>query len=357
MDHEPQLSIGIASGRNPHTKAGTDWPPGWAREMKIALVGDVMLGRGVNDVLQHAPPHYPWGDTIRVLHEADFRVANLECAVSDRGEPWPDKMFHFRSDAKNIAVLKAARIDAVSLANNHSLDFGIEALIDTVSILDSNGIAHAGAGMNRPAAFAHAISTVGRVKIGLISFTDNEPDWEARESGCGIAYVPVDLDDSRAQALLQSIRAAKREVDILIVAAHWGPNWGYTPPPSQVTFGHRMIDFGADIVFGHSGHVFRGVDKYRGRTLIYCAGNFVDDYAVDEDERNDESFVFVIEIGTDGKSRRMLLYPAVIDECRVQLAAPPRAQAIASKMARLSVAFGTDSRWNAGQQRLEISFE
>jgi poly-gamma-glutamate capsule biosynthesis protein CapA/YwtB (metallophosphatase superfamily) len=325
--------------------------------MKIALVGDVMLGRGVNDVLRHAPPDYPWGDTIRVLREADFRVANLECAISDRGEPWPDKMFHFRSDAKNIAVLKAAQIDAVSLANNHALDFGVGALTDTVLLLDCNHVAHAGAGMNRLAAFAPAISPVDRLKIGLISFTDNEPDWEARAERCGVAYVPVDLDDARAQALLQSIREARREVDILIVAGHWGPNWGYTPPPSHVTFAHRMVDFGADIVFGHSGHVFRGVEKYRSRSVVYCAGDFVDDYAVDEDERNDESFVFVIDICADGKTRRMLLYPTVIDECRVQLAEPARAEAIASKMARLSVAFGTDSRWDVAKRRLEISFE
>src|SRR5512143_1036996 len=98
--------------------------------MKLLFVGDVMLGRLVNDMLKDEPPEYPWGDTLRVFREADFRAANLECVMSDVGEPWSAtyKVFHFRTDSKNVEVLKKARIDFVSLANNHTLDFGYEAM-------------------------------------------------------------------------------------------------------------------------------------------------------------------------------------------------------------------------------------
>src|SRR5882762_11252716 len=118
--------------------------------MRLALVGDVMLGRLVNQILTGTPPEYPWGDTLPILHQADWRFCNLECVISDWGEPWSvtPKVFHFRSDARNIAVLQTAHIDAVSLANNHTLDFEYTAMLDMLGLLDRAGIGHAGAGVN-----------------------------------------------------------------------------------------------------------------------------------------------------------------------------------------------------------------
>src|SRR3990167_6854749 len=113
--------------------------------MKLLFVGDVMLGRLVNEKLRDAPAEYPWGDTLPILREADARICNLECALSDGGSP-ARKAFTFRSDAKNVAVLKAAGINAVTLANNHTLDYGPEALADTLGILDQEKIRYAGAG-------------------------------------------------------------------------------------------------------------------------------------------------------------------------------------------------------------------
>lgn len=324
-------------------------------DLTLLLVGDVMLGRGVNQELAYRAPDYPWGDTLALFERADFRVANLECTISDRGAPWPEKEFTFRSDAKNIAVLTAARIDAVSLANNHSLDFGPDALADTLAILDRAGIAHAGAGTDLTAAFKPGCSTVRDTKIGLISFTDDRPLWEAGSGRPGIAYVPVDFREDRAEHLFDTIRSTRSVTDVLIVAAHWGPNWGYSPPPSQIPFAHRMVELGADVVFGHSGHVVRGVEIYRGRPIIYCAGNFIDDYGVDPDERNDQSFVFLYRTGRDGAARQLLLYPTVIADCQARMAAAHEAEQIAAKMARLCVNFGTTPVWNAREQCLEIA--
>lgn len=322
-------------------------------DLRLVFAGDVMLGRGVNEMLPHTAVRYPWGNTLRILREADFRLCNLECAISDRGEPWPEKVFHFRTDSANVAVLGAAHFNAVSLANNHALDFGYEALSDTLTILDAAGIAHAGAGMNLSDAFEPAIVKVGGAKIGLVAFTDNEPRWEAGAARPGIAYVPVDFEEERAEHLFQTIAEAKRRCDILTVAAHWGPNWGYEPPPRQIPFAHRMVEMGADIIFGHSGHVFRAVETYRGRPILYCTGNFVDDYAVDEQERNDESFIFLVDRGSTG-IQRLRLYPTVIEQCRVLLAEGDRASEIAYKMTRLCQKMGTQALWHAHERFLEI---
>src|SRR6516165_11066718 len=115
---------------------------------KYLFAGDVMLGRMVNEVLQHEPPEYPWGDTLTIFREVAWRVCNLECVLADSWDPTslPSKAFHFRSDAKNVAVLQAAGIDTVSLANNHTLDFGERALSEMLDLLDHAGICRSGAG-------------------------------------------------------------------------------------------------------------------------------------------------------------------------------------------------------------------
>src|SRR5947209_2091141 len=147
--------------------------------LKLLFVGDVMLGRLVNRTLKHMLPEYPWGDTPSLFYEADTRICNLECAITDWGAPWSayPKAFHFRSDAKNVAVLKAAQIDAVSLANNHILDFEYEGLFHTLNILTASGIHYAGAGRDIREASEPAIWDVKGKVLGLIALTDNEPGW------------------------------------------------------------------------------------------------------------------------------------------------------------------------------------
>lgn len=323
--------------------------------MTLLFMGDVMLGRLVNEVLEKKPPEFPWGDTLSVLGSADARICNLECVVSDRGEPWSatPKAFHFRTDSKNVMSLKKASINAVSLANNHMLDFGHVALGDTLKTLDSSGISHSGAGNDIAQAMEPAYFNVKGVQVCLISFTDNEPGWEAGKKLGGVFYVPVDVEDSRAKKLFDLIKGARRKASIIIVSAHWGPNWGYRPVPEHIPFGHALIDAGADIVFGHSCHVFQGVEVYRKRPIIYSAGNFVDDYAVDEVERNDESFIFMAH--TEGAQiRRMSLRPTIIDNFQARLAPETRAELIAGKMKTLCAEFDTKARWNDAATVLDI---
>jgi poly-gamma-glutamate capsule biosynthesis protein CapA/YwtB (metallophosphatase superfamily) len=325
------------------------------KRCQLLLLGDCMLGRLVNEMLASEPPEYPWGDTLPILHSADWRLCNLECVISDRGTPWSvyPKTFHFRSAAKNIAVLAAARMSAVSLANNHVLDYGYDALFEMLEILDRTGILHSGAGANLEQASRLATAQACGRKIGLLAFTDNEPEWEATEDWPGVFYVPADLEDVRTKHLLQDIREHRKSVDLLIVSAHWGSNWGYTPPQEHVLLAQALIDAGADVVFGHSSHVFRGIAFHKWRPILYGAGNFVDDYAVDKIERNDRSFIYWIET-EDRIPRRLQLYPTIIRRCRAERAQGIHELLIADKMKKLCVDLNTSAKWNQTLKCLEV---
>lgn len=324
--------------------------------MKILLVGDVMLGRLVNNALEKLPPAWPWGDTLEVFKDADLRVCNLECAVTDRGEPWSEtfKVFHFRTDAKNVASLARAGVDLVSLANNHVLDFGYEGLEETIRNLDRARILHAGAGVDLEAASSAAEFTAAGMSGAFLAFTDNEPGWAAAADKPGVCYLPADPEDPAAVEFLARVSDAKARTGFVIVSAHWGPNWGRRPVPSHPLLARALVEAGADVVFGHSCHVFQGVEFYRGRPIIYSAGDFVDDYAVDEVERNDESFMYTVVV-EDGRVEALELRPTVIDDFQANLAPGARGERMAEKVSRLSGEFGTRSAWDPKKQLLRMT--
>lgn len=315
-----------------------------------------MLGRTVNAILKQKTPEFPWGDTLAILKSADFKICNLECVISDLGEPWPDKAFHFRSDPKNVEVLKVANFSPVSVANNHTLDFGAEALKQSLEILKENLINCAGAGSDNVEASMPALED-GENIVGMIAFTDNEPKWEAKDNTPGVVYVPIDLQDPRAKNLFSLVAKTKKQVGILIVSSHWGPNWGYEVPKEHIGFAHALIDAGADIVYGHSAHVVRGIEIYNGKPILYSTGDFVDDYAVDEIERNDQSFIFVVEV-TPPKFHKITLYPTLIRNYQATLADDENleAQTLALKMIDLCKKLKTTAVWNPKDKLLEIHF-
>ena len=331
--------------------------------MEICFVGDIMLGRLVNDRLRRTGPGHPWGDVLPVLTSADVRIGNLECVLSDRGVPWPGKTFHFRSDTRNVACLEAAGFDAVSLANNHVLDYDADALLDTLRTLDAHRILHAGAGADRNAARRPALWDCRGTRLGLVAVTDNEPGWEATDHAPGVHHVPIDPADARALDLLEAVRDLRGRTELLIVSAHWGGNWGTAAPPAHRAFAHALIDAGADVVYGHSPHVTRGIEVHRGRPILYGTGDFVDDYAVDPVERNDESFIFLLRTGGDHPGNRqnqhpqpqgLQLVPTVIEDCSARLAGPRDAARMARRMQRLCAELGTPSTWREDLGRLVV---
>jgi poly-gamma-glutamate capsule biosynthesis protein CapA/YwtB (metallophosphatase superfamily) len=324
--------------------------------LNLVLVGDVMLGRLVNERLRDHHPESVWGDTLPLFHQADFRACNLECVITDHGSPWArsPKAFHFRSDGANIAVLKAAQFDVISLANNHTLDFNHRGLVDMLKSLDAAHIARCGAGLNLEEAARLSITEVQGCRIGFLSFTDNEPSWEAGDDHPGIYHVPVDKPDERTADLISRVRKVSGRVDVLIVSAHWGGNWGCHPPPSHTALAHDLVRAGADIIFGHSPHVSRGVEIYEDALILYSTGDFVDDYVVDPVERNDRSWVFKIKIENKQVSS-LHLHPIVIHQCQASLAKPDLAGEMISGMKELCALLGTESSPGFGGNHLVIN--
>jgi poly-gamma-glutamate synthesis protein (capsule biosynthesis protein) len=225
--------------------------------MNIALTGDVMLGRLVDrHVIQdeHVSPAAVWGDVLPLLLAADLRLINLECVISTRGNMWHPrrKPFHFRAHPRAIDVLKAARIDCVTLANNHTLDYGPAALAECLALLDQAGIRRAGAGQDLSAAITPALLQTAAGSISVIALTDNEPQWEAAHYRPGVQFVAYNaqglLEPYRSQ-LIHLIEVTRRAAAWVIISAHVGPNWG---APSAVirALAHELIDLGADLYWG-----------------------------------------------------------------------------------------------------------
>lgn len=197
-----------------------------------------------------------------------------------------------------VPALNAASVDCAGLANNHVLDYEEVALRDTLNEPDEAGVAHSGAGRTLDEALEPAVVSIGGVTVAVVAFTDNTPEFEARGESSGTARIEVDTGDDRALELTDEAltRAREHDPDLIVASFHWGPNMIEEPPESFREFGRWLVDRGVDTVHGHSAHVFQGVEIHDGAPIIYDAGDFVDAYAVDDDRRNDRSFVFEVRI-------------------------------------------------------------
>ena len=313
----------------------------------VALVGDVMLGRRVNEALRTLRPEQPWGDVLPLLISADLRIVNLECAITDHNQPWTrtPKVFHFRADSSAVEVLKAARVDVCSLANNHTLDFEQRGLLDTMEHLKAAGIWYAGAGHNREEAARPALLAARPAdrpsRVALLAFTDNEPPVAAESDRPGTNYLPVSLEADvlgRVEAAVTAAREAGAET--VVFSNHWGPNMVQRPSALFRRFARAVMDRGVDVYYGHSAHIFQGVEIYGGKPILYDTGDFIDDYAVHPKLRNDWSFLFRISL-EGGEFRRLELFPVTLPYTRAQLAKGSEREAILVRMERLSGEMGT----------------
>jgi poly-gamma-glutamate capsule biosynthesis protein CapA/YwtB (metallophosphatase superfamily) len=315
--------------------------------MRIALTGDVMLGRLVDQyVIQNRSvrPEALWGDVLPIMLSADCRLANLECVISDRGEEWhpTTKAFHFRARPRTIEFLQVAKIDGVTLANNHVLDYGPEALLDCFALLDQAGIKRAGAGATMEEAGVPLVLDLPEGRVAVVALTDNEPDWEATGTKAGVNYVEYGdhgLKEPYRLRVTQALLLARRLADLVIVSAHVGPNWG-APSKEIQALAHELIDMGAELYWGHSNHTPQGIELYKGKAILYSTGDFVDDYMVDKDERNDLSFLFMLE-SERGHIASIRIHPTCIEDLGVRLANERERQFLFGTMEGKCKAFGT----------------
>jgi poly-gamma-glutamate synthesis protein (capsule biosynthesis protein) len=284
--------------------------------LTLWLAGDVMTGRGIDQVQLHpgdptlyephvrdardyvrlaekasaqvpAPvtPDYIWGDALSEIdrRRPDLRLANLETAITRGGRPWPDKVVHYRMHPDNIGCLLAARLDCVALANNHVLDWGQAGLHETLQTLQQAGVRHAGAGADAQGAAAPAALLLDS-GTRLLLFSWAGPDsgvperWAATPTRPGVALLPQ-WDDAGARQVAAQVAQHRRPGDRVVVSLHWGSNWGMEVPRQHRAFARQLIDLGAaDLVHGHSSHHPRPIEVYRGHLILYGCGDLINDY-------------------------------------------------------------------------------
>lgn len=289
-------------------------PPDRPGSLTLFLCGDVMLGRGVDQILPHpGDPRiyesgtssantyvelaeqahgpvprpvdfsYVWGDALAEIQSAPMaRLVNLETSVTRSARP-AAKGINYRMNPDNVPCLAAAKVDCCALANNHVLDWGEAGLIETLDTLEKAGIHAVGAGRNAAQAEAPAMLDLpggGRVLVfALGSVSSGIPEnWAAGPNRPGVNLLK-DLSDRSIARIADRARSAKRPGDLLVASIHWGPNWGYAVPTSQRSFAHDLIDVaGFDVVHGHSSHHAKAIEVYRERLILYGCGDFLTDY-------------------------------------------------------------------------------
>ena len=309
----------------------------------IGFGGDAMLGRSVNERWAGRDPAGVWDGLRSRLQSLDGFVCNLECCISDGGERWPDKVYSFRADPEfAIPALTAAGTSAVSLANNHTLDFGTTALDDTLDHLDDADIGAAGAGQRRAAALEPAVVDIGGLTVAVVAFTDRFRPYRAGFDSPGTAYLPLDPERRRTrQAVRRSLRqASERSPDLVVASLHWGPNWVVAPNRTQQRFARWLVDEGVDVVHGHSAHVLQGIETYRGRPILYDTADIVDDYVVKEHLHNDRSGLFELVVER-GELAGVRVVPVEIDDEAVGPASSDAAAWVRDRIRTLSGEFGT----------------
>ena len=239
----------------------------------IAAVGDLMFARDVTTLMQQHGAAYPFERVLSLFAGADLLIGNLEGTFTDRGEAL-EKYYTFRTPPALAATLTLAGFDAVSLANNHSYDFGLTGLEDTIAALAAAGIAAFGAGLSEAQAYAPALLSVEGVRVALLGFDDIGETRFAAGDQPGVARA--------AQASLAAIERAAALADYVIVSLHAGAEYSPQPTAWQREFARGAIDAGADVVIGHHPHVLQPWERYAGGLIIYSLGNFVFDLDADD---------------------------------------------------------------------------
>ena len=368
-----------------------------ARPVTLFLAGDVMTGRGIDQlfptsvdpelrepyvrdardyvtlaeeasgpIARPVAPSYPWGDLLEELDRAapHARIVNLETSVTTSGRFSPEKDIHYRMHPANVGCLEAARLDVCSLANNHVLDLGPEGLVETLSTLEAAGLRTCGAGRDLEAAGrpAHVpLAGGGAVLVwGLGTASSGIPaSWAAAKARPGVDRLPV-LSDEDAAGLVRRIRAAKRPGDLVVASIHWGANWVDELPDAHVRFAHRLVDGGVDVVHGHSSHHPLGVEIYRGKLVMYGAGDLVSDY---EGIRGHDAYRGELRLAwlatLDGGSGALLELRALALESRklaLRRASPAEARWLADALTASGRRFGT--RWfPVGPDRMQAAWD
>ncbi len=388
---EQMMRIGLAlvlaagcSGAMTQARPGVSPGVNHRGGLTLFLAGDVMTGRGIDQVLPHpgdpaihesymtsalgyvelaeavsgplprrpVDPAYVWGDVLPELSRVrpEVRIVNLETAITRSDDAWPAKPVHYRMSPGNIEVLTVAPLDCLVLANNHVLDWGRAGLEETLATLHAARLRYAGAGRSRAAAEAPAVIPLGgggRVLVfALGSPSAGVPStWAATETKPGVSLVREQEADA-AEEIGRRVRAARRPGDIVLVSIHWGSNWGHAIPEEQRRLAHRLIDTeGVDLVHGHSSHHPRVVEVHHGKLVLYGCGDLLNDYEGIGGHQAFRGELGLMYFATLDRHRgtllRLRMVPTRMQELQVKRAGRDEARWLAETLSREGAAFGT----------------
>jgi len=354
----------------------------------IFMCGDVMTGRGIDQVLPHPgdpiihEPYvrsatqyvelaeringpiskpvsfsYLWGDALGVLERVnpDLRMINLETSITTSNDYWRGKGIHYRMHPKNIPCLTAAKIDYCSLANNHVLDWGYGGLAETLETLKHANINSAGAGQNLQEAEMPAVMEVeGKGRVIVFSYglqSSGIPfSWAASEDSPGVNLLRS-LSDPTVRHIKEQVDAVKQQRDIVVASIHWGSNWGYGIPSEQREFAHKLIDHACvDVIHGHSSHHVKGIEVHKERPIIYGSGDFLNDYegiSGYENFRDDLALMYFLSMDpSTGKLIHLHMTPIQIKHFRTNRASRVDALWLRDALNKEGKKFGTRVEMN-----------
>jgi poly-gamma-glutamate capsule biosynthesis protein CapA/YwtB (metallophosphatase superfamily) len=324
---------------------------------RLFLAGDVMTGRGIDQVLPRSVDprlfepvvtsarryvalaeaangpilrpvelDYVWGEALAELTRAApaARIVNLETAVTTSDAAWPGKGIHYRMHPGNVGLFRAASIDVCVLANNHVLDWGRVGLLETLEALSSAGVAVAGAGRDASCAAVPAVlpSAAGRLLVFAFATVGSgvPRSWRASADRAGVQW--CEPDEAGADEVSAMVRRWRRPGDIVVVSLHWGGNWGFAIPEAHRAFAHRLIDDGvADVIHGHSSHHPLGIEVHRGRLILYGCGDLVNDYegiGGHEDFGPDIGIMYFVDLAADGTLHALEMVPLRMRRFRLE---------------------------------------
>jgi poly-gamma-glutamate synthesis protein (capsule biosynthesis protein) len=352
------------------------------RTVTLFLCGDVMTGRGVDQILAHpidprlhepyvldareyvelaeracgpiprpAEGSYIWGDALEELERVrpGARIVNLETSITRSESYWRGKGIHYRMHPENIGCLLAARLDVCVLANNHVLDFGRTGLLETLETLTKAGFKSAGAGRTLDEARRPVLIDLDHhARLIVFSFGSEDcgipESWAAGDDTPGVALL-ADFSEDTALAVRRRVASLKRPGDIVVASIHWGTNWGYEVPSEHVQFARMLVDGGVDIVHGHSSHHVRPIEVYRNRLILYGCGDFVDDYegiAGHEEFRDDLAVMYFATVeSATGALVALRMTPMRINRFRLNRADPADVEWLRKTLERISAPFGS----------------
>jgi poly-gamma-glutamate synthesis protein (capsule biosynthesis protein) len=339
---------------------GTENKP--SNPITIFMCGDVMTGRGIDQVLPHPSnpviyePYmrsakeyvelaegangpipqpvdfsYIWGDALEEFERVvpDLRIINLETSVTRSDDYWKGKGINYRMNPENIPCITVAKIDCCSLANNHVLDWGYAGLIETLETLKKVNVKSAGAGQSLMEAEAPAVMEVqGKGRVVVFSFgsvTSGIPiKWGATKEKPGVSLLKG-MSDKTVRYIKGRVKEVKQRGDIVVASIHWGSNWGYEIPGEQIEFAHNLIDnAGVNVIHGHSSHHVKGIEVYKDKPVIYGCGDFLNDYegiGSYRDFRDDLGLMYFVNMyPLTGELVRLRMTPTRIKRFRVNRA-------------------------------------